>query len=170
MIGMRTSGALLVAALNGCGGDAVSDPCAAQGQLLPGEVAFAQSTPQETTQSWLAAYGNGFVPANSACEVVVRQSDPSDPFSPPIGWACQCTTRAPVCVTWKNEMSGAAGRGSYEVRSGTQLVSGVPIEVCAPAYTRWTADIPLVTGTNGLVVTMSDGQSSGVAAMSVTRN
>jgi hypothetical protein len=73
-------------------------------------------------------------------------------------------------VRWMNEASGASGRGSYQVRSGSVEISGVPIAVCGPVYTRWTADIPLVVGTNRLVVTMTDRQRGGLASVTVTRN
>ena len=171
MAGIRLLGVLLVVALQGCGGGGQGDdPCAGASQLLPGDLSFAQSTPQQTQQSSVAAFGDGFVPANSACEVVTQLSNPNDPFSAPTGWSCKCSTSAPVCVTWKNEASGASGRGSYQVRSGSVEISGVPIAVCGPVYTRWTADIPLVVGTNRLVVTMTDRQRGGLASVTVTRN
>jgi hypothetical protein len=53
--------------------------------------------------------------------------------------------------------------------AGIRLL-GVPIAVCGPACTRWTAQIPLVVGTNRLVVTVSDRQRGGLASWRVTRN
>ena len=139
-------------------------------RLFSVELSFSQGTPQQTQQSSLAAFGDGFVPAKSACEVVTHLSNPNDPFSAPTGWSCTCSTSTPVCITWKNEANGASGRGSYQVRSGTVEISGVPIAVCGPAYTRWTAQIPLAVGANRLVVTMSDRQRGGLASWTVTRN
>jgi len=176
MAGIRLSGVLLVllvVSLQGCGGgggDDGEDPCVVASQLPPGDLSFAQNTPQQIQQSSVAAFGDGFVPANSACEVVTHLSNPNDPFSAPTGWSCQCATSAPICVTWKNEANGATGRGTYQVRSGTVEISGVPIAVCGPVYTRWSADIPLVVGSNRLVVTMTDQQRVGLASVTVTRN
>lgn len=172
MTGIRLLSVAVVAVLSGCGGGGGGgdDACARESQLLPGALSFSRDTPQQTPQSTLTAGGDGFVPANSSCELVTHLSNPNDPFSAPTGWSCQCSTTAPVCVTWKNETSGAGGRGNYQVRSGAVEISGVPIAVCAPAYTRWTADIPLVAGANRLVVTMSDQQRGGLASATVTRN
>jgi hypothetical protein len=161
---------LVVLTLAACGGGGGGDgACTDIAQAAQGELTFSASTPQQTTEASLFVVGRAFVPRNSTCELVVNSANPSDPWSPPTSWQCECKTLAPVCVSWKNETSGESGTGRLASISG-HVGSSVDSLYCTPDYANWDAGIPLVLGSNTLTVAMQDGRTRGSASVTVMRD